>query len=256
MARVRFSGEELLHELYYHPTKCRERDEVGDCHETIERIGHVPDRFKAAQCPEHGERKPDEPIDQAHDLTVSEQIGRAGFAIEAPGQERIVGSKNHTKRHQPRTDGPAEDSIKPAYSKHGSALAVAPDTGEHDHQRRDGAHDDRIEKYLKNPPQTLTDRVIGDGGGMGDGSTTQASLVAEHASRDPITHSCHEPYTSKAPRGSSPREGTLEDECDDFGQLPHIDYNDCQRPQQIQNTHERNAEHGDIGNAFDPTESH
>ncbi len=187
---------------------------------------------------------------------MSEQIGRAGLAVKAPDQEGIVGGKNHTERHQPRADGPAEDSIKAAYSKHSTALAVAPDAGEHDDQRSHSTHHDGIEKHLKNTPQALTYRVISDGSGMGDGTTAQAGLVAKHASRDPVAHSRYDPHPGKTPRGRGRREGALEDECDDFGQSPKIDDNDGQRAQHVQHTHEGNAEHGDIGNAFDPPESH
>src|SRR5690606_14817940 len=58
---------------------------------------------------------------------------------------------------------------------------AAPDPGGEDHQASEGADHQGVDEGAEHAHQTLLYRVVGPGGGMGDGGAAQAGLVGEDA---------------------------------------------------------------------------
>ena len=94
--------------------------------------------------------------------------------------------------------------------KGGAFGPAGPGTGGDDGQPRDGADDDGVDKGAQHGNGPLPGRMIGIGGGMGNGGAAQTCLVGEDATGNAETDGFLDQGASKAAGGGGAGKGAFE----------------------------------------------
>ncbi len=172
---------------HHHLVQCPERDEVGDDHEPVEKVGELPDQIHLKAGARGHERHGQDAVD-AHAPAIAEKA-HVLRAEEVPAHNGGEGEKEEAHGHEDAAEAPHVHGIGGLGQANARGLPGAghKDAGNQDDHGREG-DDHKGGEDAEDSHQPLLAGMFHSGHGMGVRGGAHAGLVGEEAARHAVAH--------------------------------------------------------------------
>ena len=149
----------------------------------------------------------------ARDISLRHIIFGGFFSVIAPADQGGESEGYQRKGEDGRAAGQKSEGCRgqAGGTVAGGGIRVEQEIADN-HQTGDSTHDHRVPEYCRHGDQPLPARILGTGGGCGDGRSADAGLVGKQSSCNPKAGGALHGASDKAPRSSPGRKGTLRDQ--------------------------------------------
>ena len=170
-------------------------NQVGECHQAVEHIVHIPDQLAADDC----RRNDKENVENFENENKSPACFFVLYPLETEfacffAVIRPCHNGGERKKRKDNAEGNGSECAEVA-GKHGERHGGIVQLGKlfggcvgnqlvigaYKHQRRQGADDKRVKEHFENAPESLLDRLTRFGGGVCDDRRSESCLVGKNA---------------------------------------------------------------------------
>ena len=232
---------------HHHTGESQQADEVGQDHEPVEHVGHVPHEVHLEAGTEHDEEHHNGGID-LHILCAEEGL-HVGLAEEIPADDGGKGEEEQADGDVDIAEG-TEYGVKGYLGQFRAGAAGVPHAGDDDDKRRAGEHHEGVDEHAHHGHHALIVGVGHLGKSMGMGRGTHTGFVGEEAAGHAVAHGFAHGDAECAAAGGLRIEGHDENGLEGAGQGGNVGEDDDEAAADVQKRHERHELFHDPGNAL------
>ena len=235
-------------------------NQVGDRHETVQRVGNVPHQGAGAHGADDADQSEDDLVDEDEGLVVLCEVTPAVLTVVGPGEDRGKGEEEKTELDDFAAEGAGKNGVEGCRGRRtlggvgGEAAFRVQNAGEQHGEGRDGADDNGVDEDLKHTPDSLLAGFLRRGSGMGNGGGAETGLIGEDAAGKALLHGHHDGIAEKTAADALEGEGARKNLSEDGRDVcdAHEDQNDA--GDNVEDGHERNQQGSDLADALDAAE--
>ena len=174
----------VLGELGDDAAESQDSQQVGDDHQAVEHVRHIPDQGNLLEGTHHDEYQSDNTVDGGGLLAAAKQCLHIALTEEVPADDGGESEEQQADCHESIAEGAegiVEGSLCQTHSGQQLAVSIggAQHTGGQDHQCGHGQHDEGIDEDTDHSHSTLILGLVNLSHGVGVGSGAHTGFVGE-----------------------------------------------------------------------------